>query len=123
MKIKRSIWPMALAGAFLGLLADLGFHGGSVAEARGGGGGGRGGGRGGSRGGTRGGLGGGAGRNARQNEKQREEQQRQRREELRARIEKARIDYAKRERQALWDAEAASRVRAELDRTLGGATE
>lgn len=117
MRIKRSIWPMAVVGALLGLLADLGFHGGSVAEARGGGGG-RGGGRGGSRGGGRGG-----GRNARQNEKQREEQQRQRREELRARIERARIDYAKRERQSLWDAEAGSRVRSELDRALDGATE
>ena len=98
-------------------------------EARGGRGGGRGGpgGGGGGRGGRgpspggRGGRGGRGGNN--RGGERKEEEERQRREERLARVRLAREEYAKRERELMWDAEAAQRMDQTLRRVLGSATE
>jgi len=134
MKKKRSHWPMAVVGAVAALFAGV-LSGGSVAEARGGGGGGGGFGGGGFGGGGGGGLGGGgrAGRGALgggggggagpSSKKQKDEQARQRREERQQRAALSRLEYARRERQRLWEQEATARSAAQFDRLLDSATE
>jgi len=128
MSKKRSVWLMAIIGALTLMLgsADVSARGGRGGGRGGGGGGGRGGsGRGGSggRGASRGGGGGGGASTRNSNNKQKDAQARQRREERLARVAGARLEYAKRERQALWDTEAADRMAATLRRILGGSTE
>ncbi len=130
MKKKRSHWPLAVLGAAAALLADFAV-GGSVAEARGGGGGGGfggggfGGGGGGLGGGGRGGRGslGGGNNSAPSNKKQKDEQARQRREERQQRAGLSRIEYAKRERQKLLESEVAARTENLFDKLLDSATE
>lgn len=126
---RRRLWFLAIIGVMVLALFDLGWNGDGSAYARGGrGGGGRGGGRGGwgggspppSVGGNRGG-----GRNNREdrNNERKEAEELRRREERTARVEVARMEYAKRERQQLWDEEAQQRMQAALRRALDGATE
>lgn len=73
------------------------------------------------RGAGRGGGGGGGGSG--QSQKRKDEQQRLRREARQRRVEVARILYAKRERQEIWDAEAQARMQATLRRILDHSTE
>ena len=96
---------------------------------RGGGGGGRGG-RGGSRGGSAGraaaaasrGRGGSAGRGAGRNNDRKEEEETARREEREARVSEARLLYAKRERNKMWNQESSDRFGEMLRRLLGGSS-
>ena len=118
----RKFWPLALLGAVL--LVLMNFVG--TADARGGRGGGRGGGaggggRGGGRGGRGGGRGGRGGNTGRNNNK--EEQKRLRKEERETRVAIARVEYAKRERQELWDREDEQATAKGLQQVLDGATE
>ena len=118
----RKFWPLAILGAVL--LVLMNFSG--VADARGGRGGGRGGGigggggRGGSRGGSRGGRG---GSSTSRNNNSKEEQKRLRKEERETRVAFARVEYAKRERQELWDREDEQATAKGLQQVLDGATE
>ena len=109
----RKFWPLAILGAFLLVLMNFS----DVAGARGGGGGARGGGRGGGRGG-RGGRGGSSRNNSRK-----EVQKRERKADREARVYLARIEYAKRERQELWDREDEQATATGLRQILDGATE
>ena len=120
---KRRLWPLAVLGALALMLMDLGWSGG-VAQARGGRGG-----RGGGRGGRGGGrpppspnVGGGGPGGARNNERK-EAQELERRQERATRVELARLEYAKRERQKLWDDETKERLAAAMNRVLGSSSE
>jgi hypothetical protein len=119
---KRRLWPLAVLGALALMLMDLGW-GGGVAQARGGRGG-RGGGRGG-----RGGRGtpspnvGGGGTGTARNNERKEAQELERRQERAARVELARLEYAKRERQQLWDAETRERLASAMNKVLGSSSE
>lgn len=92
---------------------------------RGGGGGGRGGG--GRGGGSRGRGGGGRGRGSMggggRNNERKEEEKELRREERMARVAEARLLYAKRERQNMWNGETNDRFGSMLARILGGASD
>jgi hypothetical protein len=124
MKRKRKFWGLAILGALAMLLADLGWRSDAFARGGGGGGGGMGGGGGGRRGGSRGGFrGGGRGGSSRSDPKRREEQERQRQAERQRRVELARIEYAKREREKLWLGEVSRELRDRLGATLDGNTE
>ena len=124
--LRNRFWGLAL------LIALVLVFFGSEAFARGGRGGGFGGG---SRGGS-GGVGGsgrsgrsgsgGRGRNNRNNQTssgRKEQQERERREERERRVTEARLIYAKRERQQLWDAEATAADGATLGMIFDGITE
>jgi hypothetical protein len=120
MKIRKRLWPVTLLAALLAFS-------GAEAFGRGGfGGGGRGGGLGGGRGGMGGPGGpgfGGGGNSMNGGTQSREEEERRRREERLKRVAEARIEYAKRERQEIWDAEADARARGALGRVLRSTSE
>jgi hypothetical protein len=94
---------------------------------RGRGGGGRGGGgaRGANSGGARGrgGMGGRGGANNRNNNERREQEEERRREERMSRVAQARLLYAQREREMMWNEENDDRFDSMLKRILGGATD
>ena len=98
-----------------------GFGGGSRGGTGGTGGTGGVGGRGSNRGGS--GRGGRGGNSTQTSSKRKEEQARQRREERVRRVTEARLIYAKRERQQLWDAEAIMADGVTLGRIFDGVTE
>ncbi|MEE8105105.1 MAG: hypothetical protein V3T86_06185 [Planctomycetota bacterium] len=117
----KKMWKSIRLGAFALAVTLLGFN--AEAEARGGrgGGGGRGGsGRGGGAGRGAGGRGGG-GTGGSANAK--DAQSRERQEERMRRVAGARLEYARRERQQLWDAEAKSRFQKTLDRIINSNVE
>jgi len=121
----KRFWPLsvlvALAAILVGFLPDWG----GVAEARGGRGGGpgRGGGRRGPVGVHPGGPGGAGGRGGRNNRDNKEKQQLQRRDERLRRVAQARSEYARRERQQMWEEETGQRMRDYLRRALDGSAE
>jgi len=93
--------------------------------ARGGGGrgGGRGGGGRGARGANRGGGRGRGGAGGRNNNERKEEQEERRREERMARVAQARLLYAQRERERMWNEESEDRFGSMISRILGGSTD
>ena len=122
---KTRYWALVVLSALVALFLPI-----TEAFARGGGGrGGGGGGRGG--GGTRGGGGAagragaaasrGGGRGGR-NSNRKDEEQKDRREEREARVSEARLLYAIRERNRMWDAESSDRFGDMLRRILGGSS-
>lgn len=128
MKSKRNplwYWPIGLAAALAAIVVGLILDSSGTAEARGGRGGGpggRGGGRSGPGGVNPGGPGGGRGGRD-QNRDNKENQQLQRRDERLRRVSQARIEYARRERQQMWEEETGQRMRDYLRRTLDGSAE
>ena len=119
------LWPFSLLAAFLAVVVGLILDSSGTAEARGGRGG-RGpggpGGRSGPGGVSPGGPGGGRGGRD-QNRDNKENQQLQRRDERLRRVAQARIEYARRERQQMWEEETAQRMQDYLRRTLDGSAE
>ena len=124
MKSKRNslwYWPIGAVTALAAIVVGLVLDSSGAAEARGGRGGGRGG-RSGPGGVNPGGRGGGRGGRDR-NRDNKENQQLQRRDERLRRVAQARIEYARRERQQMWEEETGQRMRDYLRRTLDGSAE
>ena len=135
MKIRNlRYWSLVLMGTVLALFMPTGQSGEALARGgggRGGGGGGRGGGGAGRGGRGAGAAGraaaaaasrGGGGRNGK-NSNNKKEQEEDRREERMARVAEARLLYAQRERENMWEDESQDRFAAMLRRVLDGSSE
>lgn len=115
-------WPLSLVTALAAVVVGLVLDSSGTAEARGGRGPGGRGGRSGPGGVNPGGPGGGRGGRDRDRDNK-ENQQLQRRDERLRRVAQARIEYARRERQQMWEEETGQRMRDYLRRTLDGSAE
>ena len=121
----KKMWKSIRLGAFALAVTLFGFS--AQAEARGGrGGGGIGGGgsgRGGGAGRGAGGRGSGGTGGTGGSDKAKDAQSRERQEERMRRVAGARLEYARRERQQLWDVEAKTRFQKTLDRIINSNVE